>query len=97
MVTAAFTVDLERSAVVRDGKDVHLTPTEWHLLEVLARHCGRLVSQRQLLAEVWGPTYATETNYLRLYLVKLRRKLEPEPSHPRHLTTEPGLGVRLQP
>ena len=95
--TAAFTVDLARSLVLRDGQAVHLTPTEWRLVEVLARHVGRLVGQRQLLQEVWGPAYETETNYLRIYLAKLRKKLEPEPSRPRHLLTEPGLGVRLQP
>lgn len=95
--TAAFTVDLSRSIVTRDGKDVHLTPTEWHLLEVLARHPGRLVGQKQLLKDVWGPAYETETNYLRLYMAQLRRKLEPEPAQPRHLLTEPGLGYRLQP
>lgn len=95
--TAAFTVDLARSLVLRDGQAVHLTPTEWRLMEVLARHVGRLVGQRQLLQEVWGPAYETETNYLRIYLAKLRKKLEPEPSRPRHLLTEPGLGVRLQP
>ncbi len=97
VVTSAFTVDLRLSKVTRDGADVHLTPTEWHLLEVLARNAGRLVPQRQLLQEVWGPAYRTETNYLRLYLAKLRRKLEPDPSRPRHLLTEPGLGLRLQP
>jgi two-component system KDP operon response regulator KdpE len=95
--TGAFTVDLSRSKVVRDGQDVHLTPIEWRLVEVLARNAGRLVGHRQLLQEVWGPAYETETNYLRLYLVKLRKKLEPLPSQPRHLLTEPGLGVRLQP
>ena len=95
--TAAFTVDLARSLVLRDGQAVHLTPTEWRLVEVLARHVGCLVGQRQLLQEVWGPAYETETNYLRIYLAKLRKKLEPEPSRPRHLLTEPGLGVRLQP
>ena len=95
--TAAFTVDLARSLVLRDGQAVHLTPTEWRLVEVLARHVGRLVGQRQLLQEVWGPAYETETNYLRIYLAKLRKKLEPEPSRPRQLLTEPGLGVRLQP
>jgi two-component system KDP operon response regulator KdpE len=95
--TAAFTVDLARSVVTRDGSVVHLTPTEWRMLEVLARNVGRLVGQKQLLQQVWGPAYETETNYLRLYLAKLRRKLEPEPSRPRHLLTEPGLGVRLQP
>lgn len=95
--TAAFTVDLARSKVVRDGADVHLTPTEWHVVEVLARHPGRLVGHRQLLQEVWGPAYGTETNYLRLYFARLRKKLEPEPSRPRHLITEAGLGFRLQP
>jgi two-component system, OmpR family, KDP operon response regulator KdpE len=76
---------------------VHLTPTEWHLLEMLVRNPGRLVSQRQLLQEVWGPTYLTETHYLRQYMKHLRRKLEPEPSRPRHLLTEPGMGYRFQP
>jgi two-component system KDP operon response regulator KdpE len=94
--TAAFTVDLVRSKVVRDGADVRLSPTEWRVLEVLARNAGHLVGQRQLLQEVWGPAYGTETNYLRLYMIKLRRKLEPVPSRPRHLITEPGLGFRLQ-
>ena len=95
--TASFTIDLALRRVVRDDEVVHLTPIEWRILEVLARHVGRLVGQRQLLQEVWGPAYETETNYLRIYLVKLRRKLEPEPSRPRHLLTEPGLGVRLEP
>lgn len=95
--TASFTVDLRRGKVTRDGADVHLTPIEWRLIEVLARHAGRLVGHRQLLQEVWGPAYGTETNYLRIYLVKLRKKLEPEPSRPRHLLTEPGRGVRLEP
>ncbi len=94
--TAAFTVDLVRSKVVRDGADVRLSPTEWRVLEVLTRNAGHLVGQRQLLQEVWGPAYGTETNYLRLYMIKLRRKLEPVPSRPRHLITEPGLGFRLQ-
>jgi two-component system KDP operon response regulator KdpE len=94
--TAAFTVDLVRSKVVRDGADVRLSRTEWRVLEVLARNAGHLVGQRQLLQEVWGPAYGTETNYLRLYMIKLRRKLEPVPSRPRHLITEPGLGFRLQ-
>lgn len=74
-----------------------ITVTEWHVLAVLARHAGRLVGHRQLLQEVWGPAYGTETHYLRLYLIRLRRRLEPEPSRPRHLLTEPGLGFRLQP
>ena len=79
----------------RNGEVVHLTPTEWHVLEVLVRHPGKLVSQRQLLKEVWGPAYETETNYLRLYLAQLRRKLEPEPGQPRYLITEPGMGYRF--
>ena len=75
--TATFTVDLAAKKVHRDGKDVRLTPTEWHLLEVLVRNGGRLVGQKQLLQEVWGPSYGTETNYLRVYMAQLRRKLEP--------------------
>jgi two-component system KDP operon response regulator KdpE len=79
------------------GATVHLTPTEWQLLDLLLRNPGRLVSQRQLLQEVWGPTYATETHYLRQYLKHLRRKLETDPAHPQHLLTEPGMGYRFQP
>lgn len=94
--TASFTVDLAAKKVLRDGAEVHLTPTEWGLLEILARNRGRLVAQRQLLQEVWGPQYAKETHYLRVYLAQLRRKLEPEPSHPRHLVTEPGMGYRFE-
>ena len=97
VVTPDFTVDLAAKRVHRDGGEVHLTPTEWHVLEVLVRSPGRLVSQRQLLQEVWGPQYGTETNYLRLYLAQLRRKLEPEPSRPRYLLTEPGMGYRFEP
>jgi two-component system KDP operon response regulator KdpE len=76
--------------------DVRLTPTEWQLLEVLVRASGRLVTQRQLLQEVWGPQYESESNYLRVYIAQLRRKLEPEPSRPRYLLTEPGMGYRFQ-
>jgi two-component system KDP operon response regulator KdpE len=76
---------------------VHLTRTEWLLLEALATDSGRLVSQRQLLQTVWGPAYSTETHYLRQYMTSLRRKLEPDPSRPRHLITEPGMGYRFQP
>ncbi|RKT57084.1 two-component system KDP operon response regulator KdpE [Saccharothrix australiensis] len=94
--TASFTVDLAAKKVVRAGEEVHLTPTEWGLLEILARNRGRLVAQKQLLQEVWGPQYAKETHYLRVYLAQLRRKLEPEPSHPRHLVTEPGMGYRFE-
>jgi two-component system KDP operon response regulator KdpE len=77
--------------------DVRLTPTEWHLLEVLLRNPGRLLSQQQLLAEVWGPGYADAAGNLRLYMAQLRRKLEPDPARPRWLLTEPGMGYRYQP
>ena len=95
VTTADFTVDLATKRIHRGGAEVHLTPTEWHVLEVLVRNPGRLVSQRLLLQEVWGPQYEKETNYLRLYLAQLRRKLEPEPSQPRYLITEPGMGYRF--
>ncbi|WNE99350.1 response regulator [Streptomyces luomodiensis] len=94
--TDAFTVDLAAKKAHRDGLDVRLTPTEWHLLEVLVRNPGRLVSQKQLLQEVWGPSYGTESNYLRVYMAQLRRKLEADPSHPRHFITEPGMGYRFE-
>ncbi|MFF4580646.1 response regulator [Streptomyces sp. NPDC001373] len=94
--TEGFTVDLAAKKAVREGRDVRLTPTEWHLLEVLVRNGGRLVSQKQLLQEVWGPSYGTETNYLRVYMAQLRRKLEADPSHPRHFITEPGMGYRFE-
>ncbi len=93
--TADFTVDLAAKRVARDGADVQLTPTEWGLLEVLVRNRGRLVPQRQLLQEVWGEQYQTEGNYLRVYMAHLRRKLEPDPSRPRYLLTEPGMGYRF--
>jgi two-component system, OmpR family, KDP operon response regulator KdpE len=99
VTTPDFTVDLAAKRVHRDsdgGGDVRLTPTEWQLLEILVRNRGRLVTQRQLLQEVWGPAYESESNYLRVYVAQLRRKLEPEPSHPRYLLTEPGMGYRFQ-
>jgi two-component system KDP operon response regulator KdpE len=92
-----FTVDLAAKRVTRGGGDVRLTPTEWQLLEVLVRNSGRLVSQRQLLQEVWGPGYETEGNYLRVFVAHLRRKLEADPSSPRYLLTEAGMGYRFQP
>jgi len=95
--TDAFTIDLVAKKVHRDGVEVRLTPTEWHLVETLVRNPGRLVSQRQLLQAVWGPQYETETNYLRVYLAQVRRKLEREPSRPRHFITEPGMGYRFEP
>jgi two-component system KDP operon response regulator KdpE len=94
--TASFTVDLAAKKVLRDGAEVHLTPTEWGVLETLVRARGKLVSQRQLLKDVWGHSYETETHYLRVYLAQLRRKLEPEPSRPRHLVTEAGMGYRFE-
>ena len=96
VTTEHFTVDLAAKRVIRNGAgDVSLTPTEWQLLEVLVRNCGRLVTQRQLLQEIWGPAYETERNYLRVYMAQLRRKLEPEPSQPRYLLTDPGMGYRF--
>jgi two-component system, OmpR family, KDP operon response regulator KdpE len=94
--TDDFTVDLADKRVTRDDADVRLTPTEWQLLEVLVRNRERLVTQRQLLQEVWGPGYQTEANYLRVYVANLRRKLEPDPSKPRYLLTEPGMGYRFR-
>lgn len=96
VTTATFTVDLAVKKVHRDGAEVHLTPTEWGLLEILARNPGRLVSQKQLLQDVWGPTHVGESQYLRVYLAQLRRKLEADPSRPRHLITEAGMGYRLE-
>lgn len=97
-----LTVDLAAKRVIRSaedgaGGDVRLTPTEWHLLEILLRHPGKLLSQRQLLNDVWGPGYADASGNLRLYMAQLRRKLEPDPARPRWLLTEPGMGYRYQP
>ncbi len=101
-------IDLAAKRVIRqaavpagaDGaaaEDIRLTPTEWHLLEVLLRNPGKLLSRNQLLTEVWGPGYADATGNLRLYMAQLRRKLEPDPARPRWLITEPGMGYRYQP
>ncbi|MDN5858478.1 MAG: response regulator [Pseudonocardia sp.] len=89
-------IDLGSKIVERSGSAVHLTPTEWGILELLVRNHGRLVTRRQLLQEVWGPGERKETSYLRVYLAQLRRKLEPEPAHPRHLITEAGMGYRFR-
>ena len=75
---------------------MHLTPTEWRFVELLVRNPGKLVSQRQVLQEVWGPEYEKETNYLRVFLAAVRRKLEPEPSRPQYFITEPGMGYRFE-
>jgi two-component system KDP operon response regulator KdpE len=95
--TAAFTLDLADRAATGPAGAVHLTPTEWAIVEVLVRHPGRLVTQRQLLQQVWGPQYARETNYLRVHLAAIRKKLEPEPGRPRYFTTEPAIGYRFVP
>ncbi len=95
--TATLHLDLGEQVARRDGELVHLTPTEWRLVEVLTRHPGQLVRQTELLREVWGPSYHRETNYLRVYLAQLRRKLEDEPSRPRYFITEPGVGYRFTP
>ncbi|MEU2390292.1 response regulator [Streptomyces sp. NPDC007369] len=97
VTTEDFTVDLAAKKLRRGERTVRLTPTEWHLLELLVTHPGHLVSQRKLLLEVWGPTYSENTNYLRVYMAQLRRKLEPDPSSPRYLITEPGMGYRFEP
>ena len=96
VIAGDLEIDLAAAKVRRSGEDVRLTPTEWHVLEVLVRQRGRLVPRIDLLREVWGPAYETETNYLRVYLAQLRRKLEADSSHPRHLVTEPGLGYRFE-
>ena len=94
--TASFVVDLAARQVRTAEGPVRLTPTEWHMLETLARNHDKLVTQRELLQQVWGPGYDTETNYLRVYMAQLRRKLEPDPSQPATLITEPGIGYRLR-
>jgi two-component system KDP operon response regulator KdpE len=95
--TEEFTLDFDAKVATRAGEPVRLTPTEWSIVELLARNAGKLVSQSELLHEVWGPSYHRETNYLRVYLAGLRRKLEADPSRPRHLVTEPGMGYRFEP
>ncbi|MDL9946413.1 response regulator [Gordonia sp. ABSL11-1] len=90
-----FVVDLSAKSATRGGASVHLTPTEWGILEILVRNEGKLVGQREILHAVWGPTYVTQTNYLRVYLASLRRKLEDDPAHPEHLLTEAGMGYRF--
>lgn len=94
--TDHFTIDIAGRRVQTPAGEVRLTPTEWHLLEVLLRNVGKVVSQRDLLQEVWGPSYENEAHYLRVYFAGMRRKLEPDPAHPVHLITEPGLGYRFE-
>ena len=97
VTTPDFSIDLATKRVSRGDDEVRLTPTEWNLVEVLVRNAGKLVSSRQLLHEVWGPGYERETHYLRVFMAHVRRKLEPEPSHPRYFQTEPGMGYRFKP
>jgi two-component system KDP operon response regulator KdpE len=96
VVTDDFSIDLAARRVTgRDGIPIRLTPTEWGVLEVLVRNAGRLVTHRHVLREVWGPAYGEESNYLRVHMANLRRKLEPNPAQPRYLVTEPGMGYRF--
>lgn len=97
VVTDSFTVDLGKHRVIRDGNDVRLTPTEWSILELLVRNPEKLITQRQLLSDVWGPAYTRDANYLRVSMAQRRRKLEPDTGNPRHLLTEAGIGYRFQP
>ncbi len=93
--TPDFSVDLGSKQIHHDGAEIHLTPTEWQIVEVLARNRGKLVTQQALLQQVWGPQYERETHYLRIYMSQIRRKLEPDPSRPRYFITEPGMGYRF--
>ena len=95
VVTEAFALDFGTLTATHRGDAVHLTPTEWRLIGELAKHRGRVVTQADLLKAVWGPGYGRESNYLRVYGNQLRRKLEGDPSRPRHILTEPGIGYRL--
>jgi two-component system KDP operon response regulator KdpE len=92
-----FQVDLASQKVTRDGAPVRLTPREWGILQLLVRNPGRLITQQQMLAKIWGPGYGNETHYLRVYMGQLRRKLEADPARPRHLLTEAGMGYRFEP
>ncbi|WP_394248113.1 response regulator [Arthrobacter pityocampae] len=97
IVTPDFTLDAGARRVVRDGRDIRLTPTEWKIVDRLISHPGRLVSQQQLLLDVWGPAYAKDVQYLRVYMAQLRKKLEPDPGAPRYFVTESGMGYRFEP
>jgi two-component system KDP operon response regulator KdpE len=96
VVLGELTIDVLDRRVERGGEEVHLTPIEFDILRVLAQHRGRLVTQRQLLSDVWGPEFGQETHYLRVHIAHIRAKLEPDPSRPRYLITEPGVGYRLR-
>ena len=90
-----ISVSLAARRILVGGSEVHLTPNEYKLLQVLLRHAGKVVTQRQLLKQVWGPEHLDEPQYLRVFMGQLRRKLEVDPAHPKHLITEPGIGYRL--
>ncbi|WP_247047718.1 response regulator [Arthrobacter rhizosphaerae] len=94
---SGFSVDLINRKVIRDGELVRLTPREWAILQLLVRNPGRLITQQQMLKKIWGPAYGSETQYLRVYMGQLRRKLEADPARPRHLLTEAGMGYRFEP
>ena len=94
--TSRFTIDLATKRVTTESGPIRFTPTEWHLLEILAKNAGKLVSRQQLLTDVWGPAFVKETNYLRVYMAQIRQKLEADPSHPQHIITEPGMGYRFE-
>jgi two-component system KDP operon response regulator KdpE len=95
ITTNDFTIDLGAKQIHQNGVALHLTPTEWQIVEVLSRNRGKLITQQQLLQQVWGPQYQRETHYLRIYMSQIRRKLEPDPSRPRYFITEPGMGYRF--
>ena len=97
IATKDFTLDLAARRAYANGDEVHLTPLEWQLIDVLVRHPGRLVTQRMLLTQVWGPQFAKETSYLRVHMAHIRRKLEPTPSVPRYFLTKAGMGLRFEP
>jgi two-component system KDP operon response regulator KdpE len=96
VTTPDFTIDFAAKRVLRDGELVRLTPRQWRIVEVLVRNRGRLVTYAELLHDVWGPGYGTETNYLRVFMTHIRQRLEPEPAKPRYFITEPGMGYRFQ-
>ncbi|HEX4866050.1 MAG TPA: response regulator transcription factor [Acidimicrobiales bacterium] len=96
VTTPDFAVDLAAKTVTRDGNEIRLTPTEWGIVELLVRNRDKLVTQRQLLQDVWGPQYGDETNYLRVHMAHIRRKLEPVQGRPRYFITEPGMGYRFR-
>ena len=95
ITSGALTIDLARRRVTESDREISLTPTEYEILKSLAAHPGRVLTQRQLLRQIWGPQFEQETHYLRVFMSQLRRKLEPDPSRPRYLLTEPGVGYRL--